>query len=405
MLPDPSLRFVTLCYALLPFATLWYASLRFVTLLYVLVLSDPSFRFVTLRYSSLRFVTLRYALLRFFTFLCFLTLRYALLRFVTLFYVFVLSDPSLRFVTLCYASLRLLTCLRFVTVPMFALSAVAMLHKCLRKRTIQVSQWYCNRWWGQCCCFDDGNGLVQVHRVCDGTYIRTIGSRGCGDFQFGGGRCVAFDYENNIFVADRANHRVQVLRYSDGVHLRNIGGQGTDTTFKSPSGVAFDDAGHIVIAERENHCVQVLRYSDGTHVRTIGGKGSGKEQINDPSCIAIDRCGCIAVADTQNNRVLVFKWEEPTMDQWTFAQRGTNSVNFCMKSTPKFSSQFSQIYWNAVHKSQITVQSRASCFPRWHALYLWIGCGSLRACDAELFQHYFLLIWQDNLSSFLISEI
>jgi hypothetical protein len=91
------------------------------------------------------------------------------------------------------------------------------------------------------------------------------------------------------------------------VHLRNIGGQGTDTTFKSPSGVAFDNAGHIVIADRDNHCVQVLRYSDGTHVRTIGGEGSGKEQFKEPSFIAIERYGCIAVADTQNNRVQVFK--------------------------------------------------------------------------------------------------
>jgi hypothetical protein len=92
---------------------------------------------------------------------------------------------------------------------------------------------------------------VQVHRLSDGAYIRTIGSKGSGNGQFAGGYGgVAFDSEGNLVVADYGNHRVQVLRYSDGAHVRTIGSQGAGAgQFQYPTGVAFDAAGHIVVVE------------------------------------------------------------------------------------------------------------------------------------------------------------
>ncbi len=111
----------------------------------------------------------------------------------------------------------------------------------------------------------------------DGAPIRTFGSKGIDNGQFGAGHCgLAFDSEGNLVVADCGNNRVQVLRYLDGTHIRTIGSKCSGAgRFSHPSGVAFDAAGHIVVVETGNHRVQVLRYSDGAHVRTIGSQGSG----------------------------------------------------------------------------------------------------------------------------------
>jgi len=166
---------------------------------------------------------------------------------------------------------------------------------------------------GNIAVFDHGNARVQVHRLSDGAYMRTIGSRGSGNGQFAGGLGgVAFDSEGDLVVADCSNHRVQVLRYSDGTHLRTIGSEGKGFgQFRWPSGVAFDAAGHIVVVEAGNNRVQVLRYSDGAHVRTISsqkGAGSGKKQFNRPcGGVAIGSDGRIVVADTDNHRVQVLE--------------------------------------------------------------------------------------------------
>jgi DNA-binding beta-propeller fold protein YncE len=163
---------------------------------------------------------------------------------------------------------------------------------------------------GNVAVFDSVNARVQVHRLSGGSYIRSIGSKGSGNGQFGeGDGGVAFDGEGNLVVADNGNHRVQVLHYSDGAHVRTIGSEGTGAgQFYHPSGVAFDAAGHIVVVERGNHRVQVLRYSDGAHVRTIGNQGSGNGQFYSPcGGIAIDSDGRIVVADTGNHRVQVLE--------------------------------------------------------------------------------------------------
>ena len=206
---------------------------------------------------------------------------------------------------------------------------------------------------GNIAVFDDNNGRVQVHRLSDGAYLRTIGSQGRGDGQFGdytfnigssgstswyskrqfrAGPCgIAFDSDGNLVVADCLNHRVQVLSYRGGKHLRTIGSQGAGAgQFEYPMGVAFDAAGHIVVVDQRNHRVQVLRYSDGAHVRTIGRGGSGIRRVagvrgvsTGSSCawggsgngqfnfpcggIAIDSDGRIVVADTHNHRLQVLE--------------------------------------------------------------------------------------------------
>ena len=65
---------------------------------------------------------------------------------------------------------------------------------------------------GKVAVFDYGNARVQVFRLSDGAYVRTIGSKGRGNGQFNlpyGG--IAIDSDGRMVVADYGNHRVQVL--------------------------------------------------------------------------------------------------------------------------------------------------------------------------------------------------
>ncbi len=105
----------------------------------------------------------------------------------------------------------------------------------------------------------DSNGRIVVFRVSDGTYVRSMCSKGSGPGQLSGWGSIALDGEGNVAVADGQNNRVQVLRYSDGAHLRTIGSQGSGAgQFNYPRGVTFDGSGNIIVADLYNHRVQVF---------------------------------------------------------------------------------------------------------------------------------------------------
>jgi hypothetical protein len=123
---------------------------------------------------------------------------------------------------------------------------------------------------GNIAVFNVGDFRVQVYRLSVGARMRTIGTSGSGNGQFGSDCGVAFESEGNL-VVDWDHHCVQVLRYRNGTHLRTIGSEGRCAgQFQNSSGVAFDVAGHIVVVDEGNHRVQMLRYSNNAHVRTIG---------------------------------------------------------------------------------------------------------------------------------------
>ena len=105
---------------------------------------------------------------------------------------------------------------------------------------------------GTCSCLTPTTASVQVLRVSDGAYVRSMCSEGSGPGQIKGNGSVALDGQGNVVVADGRNHRVQVLRCSDGAHLSTIGSKGSGAgQFNLPRGVAFDSAGHIIVADRE----------------------------------------------------------------------------------------------------------------------------------------------------------
>jgi len=141
-----------------------------------------------------------------------------------------------------------------------------------------------------------------VHRLSDGACIRTIGSRGSGNGQFGGGYCgVAFDSEGNLFVADYNNHRVQVLRYSDGTHLRTIGSEGAGAgQFQYPSSVAFDAQVTLLLL---NTAIIACKCC-ATVTAPMFALLAAKAQATDNST-TLD--GRIVVADTNNHRVQVLE--------------------------------------------------------------------------------------------------
>jgi tripartite motif-containing protein 71 len=161
------------------------------------------------------------------------------------------------------------------------------------------------------------NHRVQVLRYSDGAYIRTIGGRGSGSGLLSHGVCpypsgIAVDGQGNVAVVDGGSDRVQVFRLSDGARIRSIGskGSGNGEFTGGYGGVAFDSEGNLVVADSGNHRVQVLRYSDGTHVRTIGSKGAGAGHFQNPSVVAVDAAGHIVVVDYSNHRVQVLRYSD-----------------------------------------------------------------------------------------------
>ena len=135
---------------------------------------------------------------------------------------------------------------------------------------------------------------AEVRAMRDGAFVRTIGSKGSDDGQFGVGTCgLAFDSEGNLVVADCCNHRVQVLRYSDGAHVRTIGSEGSGNgQFNYPRGIAVDGEGNVAVFDHNNARVQVHRLSDGAYIRTIGSASKTPNREFQPT----NRCPASKIA-------------------------------------------------------------------------------------------------------------
>lgn len=149
---------------------------------------------------------------------------------------------------------------------------------------------------------------IQVFRICDGTYLRSMNVHGSSGPHCG----IAFDPLGNVVVADFFNHCLKVIRYSDDKLLRTIGTIGSgEGQFSLPCQVAFDNAGNIVVVEWGNSRIQILRYADGSHVRSIGyRRGSGNGQFLYPRGVVIDSENRIFVSDSGNHRIQVLKSAE-----------------------------------------------------------------------------------------------
>ena len=139
--------------------------------------------------------------------------------------------------------------------------------------------------------------------------LRTFGTRGSGQGQFGYPSGVAVDGEWNILVANSGNHRIQKFT-PEGQFLTAVGAEGKGPLqFNYPTDIVLNAANKkVYVTDSVNHRVQVLN-SDLTFSSSFGSCGSGKGQFDLPCGIACDRIGKVYVADRDNHRIQVFTAE------------------------------------------------------------------------------------------------
>jgi len=209
-----------------------------------------------------------------------------------------------------------------------------------------------------------GNRVLELDRPFDTDLIpdRILGQGGCDT----GGRsasslcrpgALAFDRDDNLYVADLGNHRVLLFKapLRDGVADKVFGqadfrqgqcnrGNGSrpgaaslcfgfedggfqSTAFAASGGVAVDGQGNLFVADSLNHRVLIFKdasrsdsvadavlgqdgkfntISSGTGARRFGGATRDTFPLFGPSGLAIGPAGDLYVADPPNDRLLVF---------------------------------------------------------------------------------------------------
>ena len=129
---------------------------------------------------------------------------------------------------------------------------------------------------------------------------------------------IAIDKDDNLFLADTANHTIRKITPA-GVVTTVAGlagssgsadGTGSNARFNSPIGVAVDAAGNLFIGDSDNSTIRKI--TPGGVVTTFAGMAGmtgstdgvgAAARFNGPRGLAIDANGNIYVCDTFNNTI------------------------------------------------------------------------------------------------------
>ncbi len=136
-------------------------------------------------------------------------------------------------------------------------------------------------------------------------FSTSFGSEGTGNGQFNFPRGIAIDANNNIWVADGANHRVQKFN-AKGQYVSKFGSFGSaNGQFKTPVDIAIDASGNLWVTDAENARVQKFN-SKGEYLSQFGVYGTGAGAFIEPTGIAIDGSGNLWVTDHRYARAEEF---------------------------------------------------------------------------------------------------
>ncbi len=136
----------------------------------------------------------------------------------------------------------------------------------------------------------------------DGNVQTMWGTQGSGDGEFDGVSGIVFDADDNMLLVDHRNHRIQKFS-KDGRFIEKWGAHGDgDGEFDLPWGITQAPDGHLYVADWRNDRIQKFT-PDGEFVAKFGGSGSGEGQFDRPSSLAVDSDGNMYVADWMNQRV------------------------------------------------------------------------------------------------------
>jgi sugar lactone lactonase YvrE len=135
-------------------------------------------------------------------------------------------------------------------------------------------------------------------------------------------RAVAFDKDDNLFIADTENQRIRKISKATGI-ITTVAGTGTSgglgdgglataAQLSGPRDIAFDSEGNLFIADEYNHRVRKITMSTGV-ITTVAGTGTGGNSgdngpatgaaLNHPYSIATDSDNNLYISDLFNNKI------------------------------------------------------------------------------------------------------
>lgn len=137
---------------------------------------------------------------------------------------------------------------------------------------------------------------------------------------------LAFDSNGHLFIADSRNHRIRRIDSDSGI-ITTVAGNGKinyrgddkpaiEASLNTPMSIAFDDEDNLFIADTNNHAIRRVDAYSGI-ITTIAGNGQRGFQgddgpardarLNQPQKILFDLEGNLLIADRSNHRIRVIK--------------------------------------------------------------------------------------------------
>ena len=135
-----------------------------------------------------------------------------------------------------------------------------------------------------------------------------FGGAGSSPGQFNKPQGIAFDSNNQLYVADTDNSRVQIFDH-EGNFLRVFGEKVQPAALSMPVDVAFDREGHVYILDQDY--LSLMTYSSTGSLLLITGsqhQSKGRLGLSKPAALFIDFNDRIYISDTRNSRVTVWQY-------------------------------------------------------------------------------------------------
>ena len=165
----------------------------------------------------------------------------------------------------------------------------------------------------------DTSGNV-THVSGNGDHGDAIGDKNSTQFRDIGG--IVFDSSGNLFVVERNNHKIKKLVFdpSSGAATSSefagsgsyeyANGNGSDASFRSPSGIAIDSSDNLYVSDHNNH--RIRKITPSADVSDFAGNGNWGQKdgsllnarFRNPGPLTFDSNGDLWVADQGANTII-----------------------------------------------------------------------------------------------------